>query len=175
MRDANGERVEDRGRKAHVGRQHRHAQPGERIPAEVVGQPDHQRHQRDDFLKDAEERAQRHEEKGDDQQQHVLAPAKGFDDARDDRLQDAAAVHHAESSAYQQDEQDDRDHFGQAVWGEQHLHRGGEPAPDGKIRARDGLERCGVDHLAPIQLHAGIAPRRDARVSAPPQPSSGQR
>ena len=86
LRDADGERIEDCHREAHIGGQDGHAQADHGVPAEREGQGNDDRHERDNFLEDAEERPQRHEEKDDHQEHGILAPAEGFDDARDDRF-----------------------------------------------------------------------------------------
>lgn len=160
MRHADGEGVENGGGKAHIDRQDRHPQPDQRIPAEIIRQADHDRHQRDRFFENAEEGSQAHEEQHDDQQKGIFLAPKGFHQPGDDRLQDPALVHHGKGAADQQDEQDDGDHRC-TVRAPQHFHGGGEPAPDGVVGFFDEAERIGIDDLPAIIGHAGILPGRD--------------
>ncbi len=160
VRHADGEGIEDRRRKADVGRQHRHAQASQRVPAKRVSQCDHDRHERDDFLEDAEEDAQRHEEESDDEQQGVLAPAEFLDDLEKDVFENAAFVHHAEGRPDQQDEDDDAND-GHVIFGGEDLKRRGEPAPEGIIGPLSVHEGVSVNRLAPVHLDACVTSRRD--------------
>ena len=160
MRHADGEGVGDGDRETHVGRQDAHPQPDQAVPTQRVGQGHHQRHERDDFFDDAEERPQAHKEEGDYQQQEIFAPAEDPYQARQAGVQQAAALQHSEGHPHQQQEdQDNTDR--QAVRPPQHFHGSGEPAPDRVVGARDGLVGGRVDHQAALLLDPLIRPGRD--------------
>ncbi len=80
-------------------------------------------------------------------------PAKGLDDARQHRFEDAALIQHGEGPADQQDEHDNGDdHHG--IGSPEHFDGGCEPAPNGVINTRGDLIGIRVDHRTAVQQAA---------------------
>ena len=166
LRDAQRVRVGDGGRKAHVGRQDGHPQADQRVPAQRVGQRDHDRHQQHHFLEGAQRRAQEHEGERDRQQQGVFAFLEAAHDAPDESADGAGLIQHGEGAAREEQHHDDDDDR-QPAFAAQHFERRDEPAPDGIIRPFDELEGGRVDGLAPVHFDAGVLPRRDDQGQNP--------
>ena len=120
LRYTNGKGVGDGNREAHVGSQDAHAQPDQGIPAKVISQGYNQRNKGNDLFNNTEECPQAHKKEGNDHQQQVFAPAKGFHNARQAGLEQTTMIQHGKSRTdhEQKDEDGDND---QAVRSPQHF------------------------------------------------------
>ena len=127
---AQGEGIHGGRGKAKACRKGAHAQTGQGIPAQRTGQQNHDGHQRHQFFKYTEHRAEQHEKQHQHRHQAVFFCFKPAHQTVHDILQHSALVQQREHAADDADEHNDGDD-GHRILAPQHLKGRCKPPPEG--------------------------------------------